>query len=105
LAFIPYYTIISIYIAIYISSSDEAKEIARLMRELRDTVKIKILDIYDEFKQNYGAPKITKKLQQAFLISAMNFRISLMSNLTLIVQMLYGAVTLSISGQQKVSHI
>lgn len=30
----------------------------------REAVKAKILDIYDESKQNYGAPKITKKLQQ-----------------------------------------
>ncbi len=30
----------------------------------RETIKAKIKDIYEESKQNYGAPKITKKLQE-----------------------------------------
>lgn len=30
----------------------------------KEAVKVKIKDIYDASKQNYGAPKITKKLQQ-----------------------------------------
>ena len=31
----------------------------------REAVKAKIKDIYDESKQNYGAPKITKKLRKS----------------------------------------
>ena len=30
----------------------------------KETVKAKIQDIYNESKQNYGAPKITKELQK-----------------------------------------
>ena len=30
----------------------------------REYIKTKIQDIYDESKQNYGAPKITRKLRQ-----------------------------------------
>ena len=73
-------------------ASDEQKEIARLRRELRDaqdaldvsrsgyqewlhhvpsdtekrrkTVKAKIQDIYDDSRQNYGAPKITVELRK-----------------------------------------
>ncbi|WP_206172753.1 IS3 family transposase [Acidilutibacter cellobiosedens] len=30
----------------------------------KEAVKVKIKDIYDDSKQNYGAPKITQKLQQ-----------------------------------------
>lgn len=33
-------------------------------QQRRERVKAKIMDIYDDSKQNYGAPKITKKLQQ-----------------------------------------
>ena len=33
-------------------------------QQRREAVKVKIIDIYDDSKQNYGAPKITKKLQQ-----------------------------------------
>jgi len=33
-------------------------------QQRREAVKAKILDIYEDSKQNYGAPKITKKLQQ-----------------------------------------
>ena len=33
----------------------------------REAVKAKIQDIYDESKQNYGAPKITKELRKASL--------------------------------------
>ena len=31
----------------------------------REAVKAKIKDIYDEFKQNYGAPKITRELRKS----------------------------------------
>lgn len=33
-------------------------------QQRREAVKAKIMDIYDDSKQNYGAPKIAKKLQQ-----------------------------------------
>lgn len=33
-------------------------------QQRREAVKVKIMDIYDDSKQNYGAPKITKRLQQ-----------------------------------------
>jgi transposase InsO family protein len=33
-------------------------------QQRREAVKVKIMDIYDDSKQNYGAPKIAKKLQQ-----------------------------------------
>ena len=31
----------------------------------REAVKVKIQDIYDESKQNYGAPKITRELRKS----------------------------------------
>ena len=34
------------------------------MHKRKETVKAKIKDIYVDSKQNYGAPKITKKLQK-----------------------------------------
>ncbi|MDF2544686.1 MAG: family transposase [Herbinix sp.] len=34
------------------------------VQKRREAVKVKIMDIYDDSKQNYGAPKIAKKLQQ-----------------------------------------
>lgn len=66
-------------------ASDEAKEIARLQRELRDTkdalewkkrvpsdtsvhrtvLKEKIQKIYEDSHQNYGAPKITAQLRKS----------------------------------------
>jgi transposase InsO family protein len=33
-------------------------------KKRKDTIKAKIQDIYDDSKQNYGAPKITQKLRQ-----------------------------------------
>lgn len=33
-------------------------------RQRKETIKAKIQEIYDTSKQNYGAPKITKKLQE-----------------------------------------
>ncbi|NTW72413.1 MAG: IS3 family transposase [Eubacteriaceae bacterium] len=34
------------------------------MQKRKEAVKAKIMDIYDDSKQNYGAPKITKELQK-----------------------------------------
>ena len=96
----------------------------------RKAVKAKIQDIYDDSKQNYGAPKITLELQklvksfrkkplvhicakwesvlgganhgrspQKIPISALNYKISLMSNLILIVRMQFGVRILPTSGQ------
>lgn len=93
-------------------------------------VKAKIQDIYDDSKQNYGAPKITVELRktgevisertvgtymrqwesvlsganhgrspQKIPISALNYKISLMSNLILIVRMQSGVQILPTSGQ------
>lgn len=94
-------------------------------------VKAKIQDIYDDSKQNYGAPKITVELRktgevirkeplvhictkwesvlsgtnhgrspQKIPISALkNYKISLMSNLILIVRMQSGVRILPTSGQ------
>ncbi|SCH37779.1 Uncharacterised protein [uncultured Ruminococcus sp.] len=95
----------------------------------RKAVKAKIQDIYDDSKQNYGAPKITLELQklvksfrkeplvhicakwesvlgganhgrspQKIPISALNYKISLMSNLILIVRMQFGVRILPTSG-------
>ena len=41
------------------------KHVPSNMEQRREAVKAKILDIYDESKQNYGAPKITKELQKS----------------------------------------
>ena len=96
----------------------------------REAVKAKIQDIYDDSKQNYGAPKITVELQktgevisertvgtymrqmgirlsganpgqlpQKIPISAPNYKISLMSNLILIIRMQSGVRILPTSGQ------
>ena len=96
----------------------------------RKAVKAKIQDIYDDSKQNYGAPKITVELRklvksfrkeplvhicakwesvlsganhgrspQKIPISALNYKISLMSNLILIVRMQSGVRILPTSGQ------
>ena len=96
----------------------------------REAVKAKIQDIYDDSKQNYGAPKITVELRktgevirkellvhicakwgfvlsganhgqspQKIPISALNYKISLMSNLILIVRMQSGVRILPTSGQ------
>lgn len=96
----------------------------------REAVKAKIQDIYDDSKQNYGAPKITVELgktgevvsertvgtymrqwgfvlsganhgqsPQKIPISALNYKISLMSNLILIVRMQSGVRILPTSGQ------
>ena len=96
----------------------------------RKAVKAKIQDIYDDSKQNYGAPKITLELQklvksfrkeplvhicakwesvlsganhgrspQKIPISALNYKISLMSNLILIARMQSGVRILPTSGQ------
>ena len=96
----------------------------------REAVKAKIQDIYDDSKQNYGAPKITVELRktgefisertvgtymrqmgirahganhgqspQKILISALNYKISLMSNLILIIRMQSGVRILPTSGQ------
>ncbi|WP_303872009.1 IS3 family transposase [Acetobacterium wieringae] len=40
------------------------KRMPSAMQIRRENIKVKILDIYNDSKQNYGAPKITKKLQQ-----------------------------------------
>ena len=34
------------------------------MQERKEAVKVRIQDIYDDSKQNYGAPKIAKELQK-----------------------------------------
>ena len=95
----------------------------------RKAVKAKIQDIYDDSKQNYGAPKITVELRKTgevisertvgtyakwesvpsgashgqsplkILISALNYKISLMSNLIPIVRMQSGVRILPTSGQ------
>ena len=96
----------------------------------RKAVKAKIQDIYDDSKQNYGAPKITVELRktgevisertvgtymrqmgiraqwsnhgrspQKIPISALNYKISLMSNLILIARMQSGVRILPTSGQ------
>ena len=96
----------------------------------REAVKAKIQDIYDDSKQNYGAPKITVELRktgevisertvgtymrqmgiraqwsnhgqspQKIPISALNYKISLMNNLILIVRMQSGVRILPTSGQ------
>ena len=41
-----------------------AKTCSFQYRKKREAVKAKIKDIYDESKQNYGAPKITKELRK-----------------------------------------
>ena len=75
----------------------------------RKAVKAKIQDIYDDSKQNYGAPKITVELRktgeshgqlpQKILISALNYKISSLSSLILIVRMQSGVRILPTSGQ------
>ena len=96
----------------------------------REAVKAKIQDIYDDSKQNYGAPKITVELRktvkpfrkeplvhicakwgsvlsganhgpspQKILISAQNYKISLMSSLILTARMLSGVRISPTSGQ------
>ena len=96
----------------------------------RESVKAKIQDIYDDSKQNYGAPKITVELRKIgevisertvgaymrqmgiraqwskpwtvtkkILISALNYKIFLMSSLILSVRMLSGVRISPISGQ------
>ncbi|MFR8672825.1 MAG: IS3 family transposase [Christensenellales bacterium] len=42
-----------------------AKTCSFQYRKRRESVKAKIQDIYDESKQNYGAPKITKELRKS----------------------------------------
>ena len=95
-----------------------------------EAVKAKIQDIYNDSKQNYGAPKITVELRktgeviserivgnicakwgsvlsganhgqspQKIPISALNYKISLMNNLILIVRMQSGVRILPTSGQ------
>lgn len=41
------------------------KRVPSNMEKRREAVKAKIQDIYDESKQNYGAPKITKELRKS----------------------------------------
>ena len=96
----------------------------------REAVKEKIQDIYDDSKQNYGAPKITVELRktgevisertvgnicakwesvlsganhgpspQKILISAQNYKISLMNSLILTARMLSGVRISPTSGQ------
>ena len=97
----------------------------------RKAVKAKIQDIYDDSKQNYGAPKITVELRktgevisertvgtyicakwesvlsganhgpspQKILISAQNYKISLMNSLILTARMLSGVRISPTSGQ------
>lgn len=96
----------------------------------RKAVKAKIRDIYDDSKQNYGAPKITVELRktgevisertvgtymrqwgsvlsgsnhgpspQKILISAQNYKISLMNSLILTARMLSGVRISPTSGQ------
>ena len=40
------------------------KHVPSNMQKRKEAVKTKIKDIYNESKQNYGAPKITKELQK-----------------------------------------
>ena len=95
----------------------------------REVVKEKIQDIYDDSRKNYGAPKIAVELRktgevisertvgtyakwesvisgashgqspQKILISAQNYKISLMNSLTLTVRMPSGVRISPISGQ------
>ena len=95
----------------------------------RESVKEKIQDIYDDSKQNYGAPKITVELRKTgevisertvgtyakwesvpsgashgqsplkILISALNYKISLMSSLILTARTPSGVRISLISGQ------
>ena len=96
----------------------------------REAVKSKIKDIYENSRQNYGAPKITVELRktgevisertvgtymhqmesvlngaslgqlpQKILISAPNYKISLMNSLILTVRMLSGVRISPISGR------
>lgn len=96
----------------------------------REAVKEKIQDIYDDSKQNYGAPKIAVELRkpvksfrkeplehicakwesvlnganhgqspQKILISALNYKISLMNSLILTVRMPSGVRISPTSGQ------
>ena len=96
----------------------------------REAVKAKIQDIYDDSKQNYGAPKITVELRKTgevisertvgtymrqmgiraqwskpwtittkILISAQNYKISLMNSLILTARMLSGVRISPTSGQ------
>ena len=95
----------------------------------REAVKAKIQDIYDDSRKNYGAPKIAVELRktgevisertvgtyakwesvlsganhgpspQKILISAQNYKISLMNRLTLTVRMPSGVRISPISGQ------
>lgn len=39
------------------------------MQERKEAVKVRIQDIYDDSKQNYGAPKIAKELQKMVRLS------------------------------------
>ena len=41
------------------------KHVPSNAEQRREAVKAKIMDIYDESKQNYGAPKITKELRKS----------------------------------------
>ena len=104
-----------------------------IQKKRREAVKAKIQDIYDDSKQNYGAPKITVELRKIgevisertvgtymrqmgiraqwskpwtsttkdsdFSTEALNYKISLMSNLILIVRMQSGVRILPTSGQ------
>ena len=94
----------------------------------RESVKEKKQDIYDDFRQNYGAPKITVELRKTgvrkeplvhicakwesvpsgtshgqsplkILISALNYKISLMSSLILTARTPSGVRISLISGQ------
>ena len=79
----------------------------------RESVKAKIQDIYDDSKQNYGAPKITVELRKTGevisertvgtymrqMISALNYKISSMSSLILTARMPSGVRISPTSGQ------
>ena len=41
------------------------KHVSSKAQQRRKAIKAKILDIYDESKQNYGAPKITRELRKS----------------------------------------
>ena len=45
------------------------KHVPSDMQKRKEAVKLRIKDIYDDSKQNYGAPKIAKELQNSVKLS------------------------------------
>ena len=50
--------------SIFVVDIDEGSRIPSDTKKRQETIKAKIKDIYDNSKQNYGAPKIAKELRK-----------------------------------------